>query len=397
MSPMAKGRYLVGILALCALVPGTPPHSSPPAARVLACPAVRVTSASAPGGQSPAWDLPSVPGDLSGVAARSPGSALAVGVTYPRQRPLLAQWNGAAWRMLGDPALPVKGELFGAAYFAGGAWAVGERGMAGNGRGSFPLMMRVTGTTVREVPIPRTTYGGILKAVAATSARNAWAVGNVATIGGGTGVALILHWNGRAWTRARLPARLAREDGAVTGVAATSAANAWVVTNSLFGGGSLPPILHWNGRQWAKVPSPDLGMSYGLSAVAATSARDIFAVGYTPRFSARSLLLHWNGRRWACAFAVQTVRSKVPGVTLNSVSASSPGNAWAVGSYFGSADRAVALHWNGRAWRQVRTRQPGQSDALQGVAVVPRSGAAWAVGTTVSRTLMSHWNGTAWQ
>ena len=216
------------------------------------------------------------------------------------------------------------------------------------------------------------------------------------TIGGGTGAALILHWNGAAWTRVRLPAGLAREGGVVTGVAATSAANAWAVTNSPARGG-LPPIMHWNGRQWGKVASPDIGMPYGLTAVAATSARDIFAVGYDRALASRSVLLHWNGRIWTCAHTVQVVHSKVPGVTLTSVSASSADSGWAVGSYFGSASRALALHWNGHAWKQVKMPQPSQFNTLRGVAVVPRSGAAWAVGSAVSRTLMLHWNGTAWQ
>jgi hypothetical protein len=69
-----------------------------------------------------------------------------------------------------------------------------------------------------------------------------------------------------------------------------------------------------------------------------------------------------------------------------------------VGTYFDSADRALALHWNGRAWDQVMIPQPGQGDLLQGFAVIPRSGVAWAVGSTEMRTtLMMHWNGAAWQ
>ena len=397
MTATSTSRYLVGILAVCAVgAPGPSSHAPAATARVLACPVVRVARATVAGGQSHRWDLPSAPGYLTAVAARSPGSALAVGTTVPHERPFLAQWNGAAWRPLRDPALPVTGSLTGVAIFPGGAWAAGERGMSGSGRGSFPLMLRVTGTTVREVPIPRTTYGGDLNGVAATSATNAWAVGNEATIGGGTGAALILHWNGGAWTRVRLPAGLAREGGVVTAVAATSATNAWAVTNSPARGG-LPPIMHWNGRQWGKIPSPDIGMPYGLTAVAATSARNIFVVGYDRALASRSVLLHWNGRTWTCGRTVQVVRSKVPGVSLTSVSASSADNAWAVGSYFGSASRVLALRWNGRAWRQVRIPQPSQFNLLHGVAVVPHSGAAWTVGGAVSRTLMLHWNATAWQ
>jgi hypothetical protein len=57
---------------------------------------------------------------------------------------------------------------------------------------------------------------------------------------------------------------------------------------------------------------------------------------------------------------------------------------------------AVAWHWNGHSWKQVMTPQLGPVNSLQDVAVIPRSGGAWAVGSTNHGTLMLHWNGTAW-
>src|SRR6266700_2423815 len=52
---------------------------------------------------------------------------------------------------------------------------------------------------------------GELSGVAATSATNAWAIGAT-----GTGQTLIVHWNGKTWTRVPSPG------GAFHGVAATS-------------------------------------------------------------------------------------------------------------------------------------------------------------------------------
>jgi len=82
---------------------------------------------------------------------------------------------------------------------------------------------------------------GFLNGVAATSARNVWAVG-----GNGAGRNLILHWDGTAWKRVPSP-NPAGEESVLAGVAALSAANAWAV-------GSV--ILHWNGRAWKLVPNP---------------------------------------------------------------------------------------------------------------------------------------------
>ena len=80
-----------------------------------------------------------------------------------------------------------------------------------------------------------------VSAVAATSARNAWAVGS----GRRT---VILHWNGTAWEKVRSPNPTPDYGENLTGVAATSARNAWVVGYA--GGGGQALIAHWNGVSW---------------------------------------------------------------------------------------------------------------------------------------------------
>src|SRR5215470_15494527 len=107
--------------------------------------------------------------------------------------------------------------------------------------------MAGTGVPERAVPVP----GGQLFGVAATSARNAWAVGGAVS----SGKTLILRWNGTTW--ARVPSPTPAPDTELYAVAATSARNAWAV-----GGGGASPgkayILHWNGTIWKTVPSPAL-------------------------------------------------------------------------------------------------------------------------------------------
>src|SRR5690242_4190263 len=83
------------------------------------------TAGAAPAG--PAARLP-VPGSLDGVAARSAGNAWAVGQTSSdstaNDKPILAHWNGTAWRTVSSPALPSRGALNAVATFPGGGWAV---------------------------------------------------------------------------------------------------------------------------------------------------------------------------------------------------------------------------------------------------------------------------------
>jgi hypothetical protein len=67
----------------------------------------------------------------------------------------------------------------------------------------------------------------------------------------------------------------------------------------------------------------------------------------------------------------------------------------------GGAGDAAALHWNGHTWKEEDLNPaPGRVYFLQGVAAIPRSGRAWAVGSTEStdtKTMMLYWNGTAWR
>ncbi len=269
----------------------------------------------------------------------------------------MALWNGAVWKTLNNRALPPSSELNGVALFPGGAWAVGKYGNIEHKQEGKAFILRVTGTTVRKVPIPRMVYGSYLAAVAATSATDAWAVGSPS-----------LHWNGTAWMRIKAPAGVARILADAQGVAATSRTDVWIV--------SLWWILHWNGRRWHAV-TPNIGLRYALSGISATSATNVWAVGNVIQKGVQGVMLHWNGRRWTCALARERHFEN-----LAAISTSSPDNAWAVGYYFDSADRAWVLHWNGRSWNHVMTSQLSQFGDLRGVTVVPQSGRALVVGSS---------------
>jgi hypothetical protein len=226
----------------------------------------------------------------------------------------------------------------------------------------------------RGRPAASLAISGDLQGVAAASASDVWAVGSA-----GTG-ALIVHWNGRAWKRVPSPSPAG---SALTGVAVTSARNAWAV------GGKL--ILHWNGTAWKRVPSP----GGGLTGVAAVSAADAWAVG-------GKLILHWNGKAW------KRVRFPAPGAgtLLNAVAATSGSNAWAVGEVARSDFRSasVILHWNGKTWRHVPSPRPpfGKfGNALMGVAATSAAN-AWAVGCTDGcpvggSPVIERWRGTSWK
>jgi hypothetical protein len=180
--------------------------------------------------------------------------------------------------------------------------------------------------------------------VIAISASDAWAVGSGA---------LALHWNGSSWARVPVPHPGTFANG-LRGVAAVSASDVWAVGSWQDTPTAVKTlIVHWDGTRWTKVPSPSFGAGsqYGsvLTGVSATSASDVWAVGYyskaNPSATFQSLILHWDGTTWT---QVPTPSGIGYRSRLFAVSAVSTSDAWAVGYY--GIDRSLILHWNGTTW-----------------------------------------------
>ncbi len=344
-------------------------------------------------------------GVLDDVVAVTATNAWAVGHDGDLANPktLIEHWNGTAWHRVS--VRPAAGWLNGvAATSARDVWAVGLSG-------TRALILHFNGTAWRRVAGPAVGKAfTLLAGVTAISPRNAWAVG---IIGNKT---LIEHWNGTRWRRVASPSP--QSQSFLSGISGASARDVWAV-----GGLSKTLILHWNGTRWRRVPSPSPGTGAMLDDVTVISASHAWATGSTGR---GTLILHWNGTAWRRASS-PAVRS---GAGLLGISGTSAGNVWAVGASGGlvaaAASRAgfaapaagtarperaasagpasepVILHWNGTAWRRISIPVPAGGGMLIGVYAASGRN-AWAVGCTKTfanlkaRPLVLHWNGTAWK
>jgi hypothetical protein len=288
------------------------------------------------------------------------------------------------------------------------AWAVGYK--CSNADCSEPnltystLIDRWNGKTWSTVASPDSGPSDQLTGVSAVSATDAWAVGNTNSgpVNTVSGPALILHWNGKKWSKTPIP-EASTTYFFLNGVSAISATDAWAVgTWDAHGVNAHALFLHWNGKKWSKVPSPS-PVGRALFGVSTTSATDAWAVGQYINSADRDATLteHWNGKKWS------KVASPGPspgeGNVLFGVSALTPTQAWAVG-YWGTdlGQRTMVLRWNGKAWKRVHSPDPGSSfDVLDGVSAVSASD-AWAVGNYSSDkggtqiTLILRWNGKTW-
>jgi hypothetical protein len=257
------------------------------------------------------------------------------------------------------------------------------------------------GTRVnRWVPVPpaRVTGGTTLAAVAAVSPGNLWAVGS--RVGPGFSDPhhpLIEHNTGSGWRSVSAPA-VGPAGGDLTAIAAVSARDIWAVGWA----GDNPLALHYDGTRWRAVPTapnpPGEQPGGRLRAVAVVSAKDVWAVGDRPTTDGPGVLIqHWDGHHWK--FVPAPSQQPTDFNTLLGLAVVSARDIWAVGSRGDDFDEPMVEHWDGRSWRVVNVPELPQPDpgdprnvGLNAVTAVSAKN-VWAVGEAGT---IEHYDGHSW-
>jgi hypothetical protein len=240
------------------------------------------------------------------------------------------------------------------------------------------------------------TVGGLW----AGGTRDAWMAGDecadVATCGetdNTNGTLVIRHWDGKAWRGVTPPRAYINSplDQGVLAVAATSAANAWVLAGRGAESVDYTDALHWTGNRWAA----PVRLGAAIQAAVAPSATQLWAFGEPPT-NAPGYFAHFNGRTWT--------HGSFP-FNGTAAAARSASDVW-VG---GNGARGLGIeHWNGHQWRATALPKLGLTGNdlsfanVQGFADIgPRD--VWAdistlnnSGTNPPGTILLHWNGKAW-
>jgi hypothetical protein len=303
------------------------------------------------------WVAQLVPGieQLNAVTALSRSDAWAVGSSFPPgqiDHALALHWNGMAWRAVPVPnaGRTASSELYGvSATSARDIWAVGGYQ---SGRGEYrDLIEHWNGRTWRRVQGPRrpAVADQILSSVTAVTPTMVWATGEQNDGSDAYGAALI-RWDGIRWHKVQLPLAARAGTLGLDQVAASSPRDAWAVgwSDRFVAKGnkmvSKPVAMHWNGRKWNQVRLP--GPAYaGLSGVAVISPSNVWVTGGYGRsiLLQRVLIGHWDGRSW------KIVRGPDPGSPqaepeLAFMAGTTPADMWAVGQYGYKATHSLITH-----------------------------------------------------
>ena len=227
----------------------------------------------------------------------------------------------------------------------------------------------------------------ILSGVDAVARRDAWSIG-VSLKNTSNGIhSVVRHWNGRAWTAVKLPARVAstwnRQTPVLAQIGASSTTNVWAF-NELPGG----QYLRLNGNHWTtgKLPGNNntVGNLVTVTSEHVFSTTNVWAFGAKVNVSTATptavpYAAHFNGSKW-------TVES-VPGTgAIVAVGAASAGNLWAViGSPSATSiglpapSAPTVLNWTANTGWQQAAVQPALPTGANLTSIVAR-GATVTVG-----------------
>ena len=351
-------------------------------------------------------------GDLAALAVVSSDDIWSIG---SRQQagsyvPFAEHWDGASWHSATPPVPPNTSRsylLSGAAASADDVWAVGGS-LDPSGNVQSTLVEHWDGTDWSVVPSPN--IGGpidVLNGVSVVSANDVWAVG-----AGGSGSlikSLVEHWNGHSWKIVSSPNVQGRNANQLNHLAVLAPDDIWAVGYSAVLSEQYSSLAeHWNGHRWSIIRTPAIPNSPNtdLQDVSAVSPDDIWATGSYWLASVghfKTLFEHWDGARWS------RVEGADPSPSQDcfplAVGATSTDDVWAAGWYAGpggATDIAFIDHWDGTRWRVSKTPSlPGAPVSLfEGIAGLSGTN-AWAVGNTqtggLSSALIEHWNGSRWR
>ena len=230
------------------------------------------------------------------------------------------------------------------------------------------IMLAPTGT---EPPAPRNGFPADVDILAEDEI---WIVGTADGFGTGNASveAMALHWDGSSWDETQV-GNVMGDVNNLRAVAAISPDEVWAVGDGRSVAGTHRAfVMLWDGSSWTNVPTQiqsEVLTSSHLYSMTVISSDDIWAVGdYTETSGTQgALFLHWDGSSWTDTRVPMT-----PFAGARAVAANSTNDVWAAGG----SNSNVFFHYDGGVWSIVS----GASD-LDGLQAGPYDDAMLAFGS----------------
>jgi hypothetical protein len=241
---------------------------------------------------------------------------------------------------------------------------------------------------------PAGTAGQFTAVAAVPRSTDVWAIGSNGTTDNAH--FFVAHFHHGHWQRVKTP-NLHGRCGSIDTIAVASAKSVWIGgatqvkchTNQIV---IKPAIWRLKGNTFVAQKLPKLNNASGpVNSISASSVNNAWAVGeFYPGVPPAQVAFHWNGKKWS-AVTVPSGYSQ----NLYDVSASGPDNAWALRSDFLAA-QDVFVYWNGKVWT---VGDPAPTGITLTSVTTSSAKLAYATGissTGVGKSVILKFNGTKW-
>lgn len=317
---------------------------------------------------------------VNGVDGTSPTDVWISGSVRQANDPpagLFWHWDGSAFTMV--PSAPGDGTIFAVqALSPSDAWAAGPRAAQRWDGRSWKNAWAVDAADIADIAV----YG-----ISGASDRDVWAVGSAFALSPSGNRVTTWHFDGRRWTEHPLPIGTG-DVRSLWGVSTLGPDDAWAVGGDpLQSAPGRPLVLHWDGRSWTRlrVPVPTVANWYG-TAVSASAKDDVWLTASVgdPNGDADdipSVVERWDGSTWT-QVPTALLHGRIP--HLESIMANGPGDVWAAGSWYDPGSKRsfpLVEHFDGRRWSVVPT-VGGAPDAVSTRlnSIGTAGGQVWTVG-----------------
>ena len=217
--------------------------------------------------------------------------------------------------------------------------------------------------------------------------------------------ALALVWNGAAWSQVATPDPVGPADTKrLEGVSCVSSSWCVAVGWYVIGVYTQEFVLLWDGTSWTQMDTSNIGgtLDDDFKSISCVSTISCMAVGETNLGAAvGTLTAVWDGNAWT------EVLSPDPGgpttaTQLWSVSCTSAQWCAAVGIYLIPGTNTYGMIWNGSTWTDTPMPVPGGTSRLHEVNSVSCVSSSWCIAVgryndgVADRTMVLHWDGSSW-
>jgi Tfp pilus assembly protein PilX len=212
------------------------------------------------------------------------------------------------------------------------------------------------------------------------SYRTVWCTASYVCFAGGDtsgNATVIQNYNGTAWAKATISGSSINTN--IKSIQCTASNNCWAVGDNPTA--TFSYFYSWNGTTWTAVNENAL-TAYPYDGVFCNTATDCWAVGSTANFARK------NGANWA------NLATGLPSTQYLGIYCNSTNDCWAVGQ--NNAGKDLIVHWNGSAWSRDASN-PTPVANLNAVTCA-NTNDCWAVGAAVTGGLpvFVHYDGTGW-